>query len=377
MSPNPQRLLSGLSQHADTLTQRLQTLHQHLLDTVPAVDRIACALYDAQEDTLKTFINSTRAGRAISGYEYKLSDSQALSALARSGEFRVLDDIAQMVQSNTGHAQWLREQGYRSSFTVPLYDGGQLQGFVFFDSLQTGAFSPEVQRDLVLYSNLIGMAIASEFAAVRSVLEATRVARELAEVRDFETGAHLERMARYSRVIALAVALHFGLNDEFVESVYLFSSLHDIGKIGIPDKVLLKPGKLDAAERVVMEGHVDKGVQIIDRIVGTGAHQRLPDSTVLRNIVHCHHEYLDGSGYPRGLRGDAVPVEARIVTVADIFDALTALRPYKQVWTPQAALGELDRMVAAGQLDPACVRAVHEHLPEILAIRERYNDEPA
>ena len=98
MSPNPQRLLSGLSQHADTLTQRLQTLHLHLLDTVSAVDRIACALYDAQEDALKTFINSTRAGRAISGYEYKLSDSQALSALARSGEFRVLDDIAQMVR---------------------------------------------------------------------------------------------------------------------------------------------------------------------------------------------------------------------------------------------------------------------------------------
>lgn len=123
-----------------------------------------------------------------------------------------------------------------------------------------------------------------------------------------------------------------------------------------------------------MQTHVDKGVQIIDRIVGTGEHRRLPDSTVLRNIVHCHHEYLDGSGYPRGLRGDAVPVEARIVTVADIFDALTAGRPYKQVWSPTDALGELDRMVAAGQLDPACVQAVHDHLEQILTIRARYTD---
>ncbi|WP_101048030.1 HD domain-containing phosphohydrolase [Macromonas nakdongensis] len=374
MPVNPQSLLSSLNQQTETLTQRLDALHQHLLVSVPSVDRIACALYEAQDDTLKTFINSTRAGRAISGYEYKLADSASLSALARSGEFRVLDDIAQAIRSDTAHSVWLREQGYQSSFTVPLYDGGQLLGFVFFDSMHGNAFTPEVQRDLVLYSNLIGMAIAGELAAVRAVLEATRVARELAQVRDFETGTHLERMARYSRIIAQAVAPRYGLNDEFVESVYLFSSLHDIGKIGIPDKVLLKPGKLDAEERVVMHTHVDKGVQIIDRIVGTGEHRRLPDSTVLRNIVHCHHEYLDGSGYPRGLRGDAVPVEARIVTVADIFDALTAGRPYKQVWSPTDALGELDRMVAAGQLDPACVQAVHDHLEQILTIRARYTD---
>ncbi|MDV7399628.1 HD domain-containing protein, partial [Arthrospira platensis SPKY1] len=114
------------------------------------------------------------------------------------------------------------------------------------------------------------------------------MARELAEVRDFETGSHLERMARYSRLIARAVAPVYGLNDEFIESVYLFASLHDVGKIGIPDKVLLKPGKLTEEERLVMETHVDKGVQIIDRIVGTGEHQRLPDSAILRNIVHCH-----------------------------------------------------------------------------------------
>jgi len=374
MSLNPQHLLSGLNHQAQTLTQRLDTLHQHLLGSVPPVDRIACALYDTQEDTLKTFIHSTRSGRAITAYQYRLSDSKALSTLARSGEFRVLDDIAEVLQADNAHSQWLLEQGYRSSFTVPLYDGGELLGFVFFDSRQVGAFTPTVQRDLVLYSNLIGMAIASELAAVRSVLEATRVARDLAEVRDFETGAHLERMARYSRIIAQAVAPIHGLDDEFIESVYLFSSLHDIGKIGIPDKVLLKPGRLNDEERAIMHTHVDKGLQIIDRIVGDGDKPRLPDSSILRNIVHCHHEYLDGSGYPRGLRGDVVPIEARIVTVADIFDALTALRPYKQVWSPAQALEELDRMVAAGKLDPDCVQALHQHFEQVLAVRARYTD---
>ena len=374
MPTHPQFLMTALNAQAHTLTQRLESLHDKLLQTVPSVDRIACALYDASEDILKTFINSTRAGKAITGYEYKLSASQTLSELAASGEFRVLDNIEQALQSDTGHTAWLREQGYRSSFTVPIFDGGSLTGFVFFDSMRVGAFSPQVQRDLVLYTNLISMAIASELSAVRSVLEATRVARELAEVRDFETGSHLERMARYSRVIARAVAPRYGRNDEFVECVYLFSSLHDIGKIGIPDKVLLKPGRLDPAERAIMETHVDKGIQIIDRIVGTGVHQRLPDSAILRNIVHCHHEYLDGSGYPRQLQQDAIPPEARIVTVADIFDALTAIRPYKPVWSPNNALAELDRMVQASKLDADCVQALHDHLDQIMAIHERYAD---
>ena len=370
-----QRLLHSLNDTSQTLTQRLEHLHQHLLDTVPVIDRIACAIYDAQEDLLKTFINSTRAGTPISRYAYRLSDSKTLMALAQKGEFRVLDDLASTLRSDTTHTRWLLEQGYQSSFTVPVYSNAELLGFVFFDSCKSNAFEPAVQRDLVLFSNLIGMTIAGEMAAVRTVMEATRVARELAEVRDFETGAHLERMARYSRLIAQAVAPVFDLNDEFIESVYLFSSLHDIGKIGIPDKVLLKPGKLDPDERVVMQTHVDKGVQIIDRIVGVGDKQRLPDSSILRNIVHCHHEYLNGSGYPRGLKGDEVPPEARIVTVADIYDALTAMRPYKRTWSHVDALEELEGMVAAGQLDPHCVQALRDHEPELQQIQKRYRDE--
>ncbi len=364
----------ALPKNVDTLTERLQQLHDRLLETMPAVDRIACVLYDAREDSLKTFINSTRQGQAIAGYEYKLAESHSLSELARTGEFRVLDDIAKAIQSDTRHAHWLREQGYQSSFTVPVYDAGALLGFIFFDSMQPAAFTPTVQRDLVLYCSLIAMSIANEQGAVRSMLAATRVARELTEVRDFETGTHLERMARYSRLIAKAVAPAKGLSDEFVESVYLFASLHDIGKIGIPDRVLLKPGKLDPDELITMRTHVTKGAEIVDRIVGVGSERRLPDSTILRNIVLCHHEYMDGSGYPQGLRGDAVPMEARVVTVADIYDALTTRRPYKKVWSQEDAFAELRAMTAAGKLDPDCVAALEQHAAELRDIQARYAD---
>ncbi|MEY4098923.1 MAG: hypothetical protein RL300_94 [Pseudomonadota bacterium] len=366
-----------LVENSGSLTERLSTLHDHLLQSVPGVDRIACALYDADRDRLKTFINSTRVGQAISGYEYRLADSLSLSKLAESGQFRVLDEIAVVLGSDTDHSRWLKEQGYRSSFTVPIYDQGKLLGFIFFDSMQPAAFKPEVQRDLVLYTTLITMAITNEMAAVRMVIESARVARELTEMRDFETGTHLERMGRYSRIIARHVAPLRGLNDEFVESVYLFAPLHDIGKISIPDRILLKPGKLDAQERVIMETHVHKGMEIIERIIGRNGLNHFPDSQTLKNIVLCHHEYLDGSGYPHGLNGDQIPLEARIVAVADIFDALTAQRPYKKEWALDNAFVELERLASLGKLDPDCVAALRINAQEVFEVLRRYVDSDA
>lgn len=122
----------------------------------------------------------------------------------------------------------------------------------------------------------------------------------------------------------------YGQTGEFVANVHRFAPLHDIGKISIPDSILLKPGRLDASERKIMETHVEKGVNVIDRMISDFGLHELPESSILKNIVRCHHEYLDGSGYPAGLGGEAIPLEARIVTVADIFDALTFRRPYKK-----------------------------------------------
>ena len=349
-------------------------LHQRLVETFPMVDRIACVLYDAEEDLLKTFINSTRAGVALKAYEFKLAESYSLSQLARTRQARVLDDIPREVSSLAEHSKWVNAQGYLSSFTVPLFHGETLLGFVFFDSLQRSAFTPDTQRNLLLYCQLISMSLLNEIAAVHTLIESVRVARDLAEVRDFETGAHLERMARYSRLIARAISAKWNLNDEFVESVYLFAPLHDIGKIGIPDKILLKPGQLDRDERVIMESHVDKGVKIIDKIVGDMSDNLFTNLSILRNIVGAHHEYLDGSGYPHGLKGADIKIESRVVTVADIYDALTAHRPYKKEWTIDKALAEIRQMQLDGKLDADCVDALFAHKEELRQIHERYFD---
>lgn len=361
-----------ISQPSPSLSARLSQIHERVLAHIPCVDRLACVIHDADTDMLKTFINSTRAGEPIAGYEFKLSDSASLSRLAASNDVRVIDDIPHAIVPNSKHSNWLLAQGYQSSFTTVLSDQGKFIGFLFANSMQKGAFTLSVQRDLLLFATLVNMSISGELAAIRSITASVEVAKDLANLRDFETGAHLERMARNSRAIARRVAEKHGLNDEFVEHVYFFAPLHDVGKVGIPDEILLKPGKLEPAERDVMRTHVDKGVRIIETILGDFNLAQLPNCSILRNIVLCHHEFLDGSGYPQGLKGDEIPLEARIVTVADIFDALMHRRPYKRQWTFEQAIDELRRMAGAGQLDHDCVEALADARNEVESVLSQY-----
>lgn len=370
--PNTEALTVG--EVGDQLNGRLRQLHNQLLESFPVVDRIACVLYEQQEDLLKTFVNSTREGVSISGYEFRLSDSASLSKLAEQGTIRVLDDIPAAVHGHSLHSVWLLKEGYRSSLTVPLFDHQQFIGFIFYDSREPGAFTPEVQRNLSLYSKLINMTISSELNVVRSITASAQVAREFANLRDFETGSHLERMAHYARLIAKDLATSHHLSDEFIEHLFLFAPLHDIDKIGIPDSVLLKPGRLDPEERQIMETHVQKGIDVLNRLIGEFGLQDLPDSAMMVNVVASHHECLDGSGYPKGLMRDQIPLEARIITVADIFDALTTHRPYKQPWSLEAAIAELERLVQIGKIDADCVAALKRHPDEVGAIRTRYPD---
>lgn len=123
-----------------------------------------------------------------------------------------------------------------------------------------------------------------------------------------------------------------------------------------------------------MQTHVEKGVEMIQRILGDFNLRQLPDSNVMLNIVGCHHEFMDGSGYPRGLKGDQIPLEARIVTVADILDALVGKRPYKEGWSLDDALSELNKMVAGGKIDADCVAAIEKERAAIQEIIRDYQD---
>ncbi len=361
----------------ESLGQHIRELHERMLQMAPGISRVACALYDPGEDVLKTFVNSTREGEALRSYEAKLSDSYSLSALAESGETRVLTDLPNEINTGTAHSNWVLGMGYTSSLTIPLKFQDHLLGFLFFDSEEADTFNPEVQRELGLYGRLIGLAISNELIVIRSILGSIQVAREFAQMRDIETGAHLTRIARYSRVIAKEIAPELGQSDEWVEAVFLYSPLHDIGKIGIPDSILFKPGPLTPEERTIMKAHTEIGLELVKSITGRLAVQNTGSTQIMRNIVELHHEAVDGSGYPHGLAGDDIPFEAQVVSVADVFDALTSERPYKSEWPIEDAMGELNSMVGRGKLRADAVAALSRRLVEVREIHRKFHETEA
>ena len=183
-----------------------------------------------------------------------------------------------------------------------------------------------------------------------------------AEYKDDETGRHVIRMSHYSRVLALAA----GLGERVADEILHAAPMHDVGKIGIPDAILRKPGKLDADEWKIMASHVEIGARII------GEHET-GLLALARRIALCHHEKWDGSGYPAGLAGEDIPIEARIVAIADVFDALTSERPYKHAWPVEEAVALLQRE-RGRHFDARLVDLFVEHLPEMLEIRARWAD---
>ncbi len=200
-------------------------------------------------------------------------------------------------------------------------------------------------------------------------LEETRleVIRRLAragEYRDNETGMHVVRMSKYCERMALGA----GLGERFARHILVASPMHDVGKIGIPDNILLKPGKLDPEERRIMETHVIIGADII------GDHPA-PELKMARNVAMTHHEKWNGNGYPNRLKGDKIPIEGRICAISDVFDALTSERPYKKGWPLDKAIAFV-RENAGSHFDPDLVAVFDQVLPDIMDLRSRYADGP-
>jgi response regulator RpfG family c-di-GMP phosphodiesterase len=183
-----------------------------------------------------------------------------------------------------------------------------------------------------------------------------------AEYRDNETGMHVVRMSHFSE----ALAKKANLSKEQCDLILQASPMHDVGKIGIPDNVLLKPGKLEGEEWTKMQTHVEVGASIL-----SGSDSKLMQ--LAEEIAATHHEKYDGTGYPNGLKGEEISIEGRIVPICDVFDALTSVRPYKKAWTVEDAI-ELIKKEKGKHFDPDLVDNFVSILPEILEIRERYSE---
>ena len=227
------------------------------------------------------------------------------------------------------------------------------------------AFMNDLARAL---AGLVHRALSHEILKIRELeleearANAIQTLGVASEYRDNDTGWHIMRMSNYAQAIAKAM----GLPPDQRELLYIAAPMHDVGKIGIADAVLLKPGKLTVEEFEIMKTHTHIGVSILkgsDTLIAAA-----------RDIAGSHHERWDGKGYPQGLAGEAIPVLARICSVADVFDAITSKRPYKEAWSVDEGIAYIVSE-SGTYFDPAIVAAFQVAVPEILRVRELYRDD--
>lgn len=364
--------LGSLDQNVN-LAIKVQTIHDALRERFAFIQRIAAAVYDPATDTLKTFLHTGEERCPLTHYTARLADVPSLHEIIEKGRPRVVNDLAIFSDAPREHAQRIAASEYRSSYTMPMYHQGRLFGFLFFNSRDPGCFGEEVLSQIDPFGHLIALTIINDLTMLHTLLASVKTARDMAHARDGETGSHLDRMSRFARVIAEAVAERYELTDETIEKIFIFSPLHDIGKIAIPDRVLLKPGKLNPDEETLMRTHPIRGREIIDQMLAHFEMGQMQGSDILRNIALFHHESVDGSGYPDGRAGGNIPIEARIVAVADIFDALTSRRPYKPAWSNDDAFAML-RQLSGKKLDEHCVSALIDNRELIEAIQQQFRE---
>jgi len=357
------------------LREKLIRTHQVIQQQIPSIARVAIALYDPKTTLLKTYLHSSGEDDPLSRYEARLSDAPSLENILQEGRPRVINNMLTFENGQHEHTRRIGRQGYAASYTMPIFSNGMFLGFIFFNSYEPDVFTDVTLNQLDVFGHMVSLMVINELTTMRTLLAAVTTTSHFTHLRDPETGSHIDRMSRYARLIAGVLAPRHQLDDAYIEHVFMYSPLHDIGKIAIPDRILFKPGELDENELNVMRTHSRKGREIIDEVLANFGLDGVQQINILRNIAEFHHESMDGRGYPSGLRGADIPLEARIVAVADIFDALTSRRPYKDAWTNDDAFALLNRM-AGEKLDAECVNALIDNRDEVERIQQQFQENP-
>ncbi len=357
-----------------SLKEKIVSTHEILKKKLPFIARISITLYDPETEILKTFLHSSGDDNPLEHYQSSLSESHSLKKLLEKAQPRVINNLLTFEQNGKEHSKRIGRQGYAASYTMPIFQKGNFTGFLFFNSYETDVFTEKVLTELDVFGHLISLLVINEVSSIKVINAAVRTSTQMAHVRDPETGSHLDRMSRYSRLIAQKLANKYDLNDDYIEHVFMFAPLHDIGKIAIPDDILLKPDSLNAEEMQKMQEHARKGRELIDNMIENFDLSSIENIEMLKNIAEYHHESVNGTGYPDGLKGDEIPLEARIVAVSDIFDALTSKRCYKDAWSNEQAI-ELLQKLAGETLDKDCVDALLACEKEIEDIQFQFKED--
>jgi response regulator RpfG family c-di-GMP phosphodiesterase len=285
-----------------------------------------------------------------------------------------------LVQSDNQHVETRIEvlsYEHAAVLILPVIANKGPVGVVEFASLTPGAFTPEKSAlcsmvvDQMAYS-LENMRLVGELSRTRDAV--IRGMALLAEIRDPNIGGHLNRICAYAGHLARRLSGLSGyheVNEDFIDAIARSAALHDVGKVGIPDAILLKPGRLTPAEYEVMKTHTTMGAELLRGLMDDFGDY--PLIAMGAEVALAHHEWWDGTGYPRGIAGREIPLSARIVSIADVYDALTSRRIYKEPWSLEDTVRAL-RDKAGLQHDPELVDVFLSEPEALVAIRDRYRD---
>lgn len=346
-----------------------------------------CTVYEADEDLLRFKLTRNRIleSRGVKGtlknYTLPIDLKTAAGFVATSKKPLNIADVYNLPSESpfsfNPSFDVMTNYRSRSMLVIPMSDSrGNVLGVLQLINHLTGEnfsgevtpFPQRVEAYLKALSSQCGVVLRNMRMAEeikKSRIETVKKFVKASEYHDTDTGGHIERMSRYS----VLLYRQLGFDDSSSEVMQLASMLHDVGKISTPDAVLKKPGRLTPEEFEIMKLHTVKGYEVL----------RGADSPFLQmgaTIAHTHHEKWDGSGYPLGLKGNAIPAEGRVVALADVFDALCSRRVYKESWPIDKVFDEL-KNCSGSHFDPQIVDIFFENLDEVLEIKAQFPaDEP-
>lgn len=313
--------------------------------------------------------------KKLHGIKAKLSET-SLSNVVRKGTPRVINDLESYTKHrNAEYNKILIEAGIKSSITLPLSLNNKPIGIIFFSSKTKNIYKEQHIDFLATLSSSIAISLNKNIFIDELLYSTILALAKLAESRDEDTGEHMERMKKYSVKITEFLLEDNVYDDKisvgFINEIEKFSPMHDIGKVGIRDGILLKPGKLTKEEFDEMKKHPIFGAEVLKT---AEEHMRRRDANIFGmgiEIAEGHHEKWDGTGYPYGKAGESIPLSARIVAVADVFDALTSKRPYKKAFSFEESFNIL--MEGKGKnFDPNIIDSFARHKDEIFELYQSF-----
>lgn len=369
---NLYQLLNTRASISETLSYILNTFRSHI-----PCSRIMIALTDGSNIYSHTVV-SDYSPLLKEGYTIGLSQT-SLQTVLKSNECRIINNYKTYLKQHPKSAptRLILQEGINSSLACPLILNNSCIGVLLFSSKQQDAYTKEHASMSKLIAGSIALTLERNLIADNLILPPIISLARLVEAKCSDNRFHIERIQNYSKILAEALAgsekYKNIIDRQFIADIYKFSPLHDIGKIGIADGLLLKPGSLSAEEFEVVKKHVIFGAELLrkagnDRLVNG---RNYFDMAI--QIAESHHEKYDSSGYPHGLAGDSIPLAARIVAVADVFDALTSRRVYKNALDVEASMQIIDKE-SGKSFDPDVVAALNDHIEQVIKIYKKYNE---